>query len=259
MKTTYRHHEAGFHAETDVPTINKSATVADALLLLKTQSTEFSTINYVYIVSENRVLAGVVSVRELFQANSITPLAQFCTKKLIVARPHTDQERVARLALHHGIKAVPVVSASHEFIGAVPSDTILSILDAEHHEDMLRTSGISLIGHQYVSTSPGVWQSITARLPWLIVGLGGGGVAAAVVAYFETSIAAIVLLAAFIPAVVYLADAVWITDSVGIDTCVGSHTRYFICTVFTEGNHYHLRYCSCTRWSSGKWSMVGLG
>jgi magnesium transporter len=208
MKSTYRHHEAGFHAVTTVPVALVSASVGDALALLQREAGSFTTLNYVYITNSDGVLEGVVSLRELYQSNPAVLLSEFCGRKLIVARPHTDQERVARLALHHSLKAVPVVSAAHVFIGAVPSDTILSILDAEHHEDVLRTSGISVRSGRYTLATLSIRESVFVRLPWLIVGVSGGAVAAAVVAHFEESIAAVVLLAAFIPAVVYLADAV---------------------------------------------------
>lgn len=49
-----------------------------------------------------------------------------------------------------------------------------------------------------------VWQ----RLPWLVVGLVGAGVASILVSRFEQQLAQNVSLAFFIPAIVYMADAV---------------------------------------------------
>ena len=46
------------------------------------------------------------------------------------------------------------------------------------------------------------------RLPWLALGLGGAMLSAAIVASFEEELRAEVLLAFFLPAVVYMADAV---------------------------------------------------
>jgi magnesium transporter len=45
-------------------------------------------------------------------------------------------------------------------------------------------------------------------LPWLLVGMGGSAVATAMMARFETALAAHIAIAFFIPAVVYLADAI---------------------------------------------------
>jgi magnesium transporter len=46
------------------------------------------------------------------------------------------------------------------------------------------------------------------RLPWLLVGMAGSALATAMVARFETALAAHIAVAFFIPAIVYLADAV---------------------------------------------------
>ena len=46
------------------------------------------------------------------------------------------------------------------------------------------------------------------RLPWLLLGLGGSLVAANLVGWFETQLQVNILLAFFIPSIVYLADAV---------------------------------------------------
>jgi len=209
MKSPYRHHEAGYHIEKSLPVLSSTATVHDALELVKKNASEFTTINYVYLTDTHRKLVGVVSLRELFQSSQQTILNDICTSKLITARPHTDQERVARLALHNSLKAIPVIDADHIFLGAVTSDSILKILDQEHQEDVLRDSGISLFGKDSLTlVDQSIKKNIFVRLPWLVVGLLGGAVAAVVVAYFEEAIATVVLLAAFIPAVVYLADAV---------------------------------------------------
>ena len=51
-------------------------------------------------------------------------------------------------------------------------------------------------------------RRIWHRLPWLLVGLFGAMLSAVVVAAFETQLERNVLIAFFVPAVVYMADAV---------------------------------------------------
>src|SRR5690606_6087793 len=46
------------------------------------------------------------------------------------------------------------------------------------------------------------------RLPWLIFGMVGGFVAAIIIGFFEEMLEEMIVLAAFLPAVVYMADAV---------------------------------------------------
>ncbi|NCC37473.1 MAG: hypothetical protein EOM24_36500, partial [Chloroflexia bacterium] len=43
--------------------------------------------------------------------------------------PDVDQERVASVALHHRLSAVPVVDRSARLLGVVPSDALMQIED----------------------------------------------------------------------------------------------------------------------------------
>jgi magnesium transporter len=52
------------------------------------------------------------------------------------------------------------------------------------------------------------WQSVRHRFPWLLLGLFGGVMAAGIVGSFEETISQHLVLAAFIPLIVYMADAV---------------------------------------------------
>ena len=53
-----------------------------------------------------------------------------------------------------------------------------------------------------------VGTSVRHRLPWLILGLLGGLLAAQIITAFETTLSRNILLASFIPLVVYISDAV---------------------------------------------------
>jgi len=53
-----------------------------------------------------------------------------------------------------------------------------------------------------------LWQSLTHRLPWLLIGLFGGLLTAKIVGLFEHTLQQNIILAAFIPLIVYMGDAV---------------------------------------------------
>lgn len=196
---------------TAVPVVAKSASVSEVENLLRSRASTFETINYVYIVNDTHELVGVVSVQELFKLKGYEKLDAYLNRTLVTVRPHTDQERVAQLALRHNIKAVPVISKDHIFMGVVPSDKILEVLNHEHTEDVLRFAGVRHKHHGHVSEvllSNSPLTHVRMRLPWLVLGLLGGVAAAAVIGMFEEILATELILAAFIPAIVYMADAV---------------------------------------------------
>jgi magnesium transporter len=123
--------------------------------------------------------------------------------------PLTDQEYVAELARARGLVGVPVVSKDGRAIGCIAATRLLDVLWREHTEDMHRLAGIlkpmDLARHALDDPPP---VRAMHRLPWLGVGLIGSAIATAVMATFEATFAGNVKLAFFVPAIVYLADAI---------------------------------------------------
>ena len=189
-----------------VPTATKDTTVQEILLKIQSFSKEFDTIDYIYIL-EDKKLIGVVSLHELFSEEDNTLLELCMTTNVASVHTYSSQENVAQLALSQNIKAVPVVNQSEEFVGVVTADVILQTLRDEHTEDILRYAGVSFAVQDTLGEYT-VWQHYKSRIPWLILGLFGGILAAWVVEHFSETIAVEVALAAFIPAIVYIADAV---------------------------------------------------
>ncbi|MFA6435871.1 MAG: magnesium transporter [Candidatus Gracilibacteria bacterium] len=192
-----------------VPVVFVQSTLAQVKTLLTKEARHFSSIHDVYVVDEFHKLVGVFPVKALYIHPLLKKVSDISTKKsLISVCPADHQEKVAYLAVRHHLSQVPVVDEKGKFLGAVLSDTILSILNHETHEDILRMAGI----HNSHAFSPlfetSLWTSLRHRLPWLILGLLGGLLVAKVIDSFEATLAINLVLASFIPLVVYMGDAV---------------------------------------------------
>ena len=192
-----------------VPLVDSDATIAGIEKMLLEKIKELETINYIYIVDKNKKLKGVISLKDVFRLPKATPVSQVITKDLVSVRPYADQEKVALLALQNNLKAIPVVDKKNHLLGIVPSDVILNILHSENIEDILRFAGIGKLKNPAISIiKASALLHFRKRLPWLILGLLGGVAAAFIVEFFEEALKSQLILAAFIPAVVYMADAV---------------------------------------------------
>ena len=124
-------------------------------------------------------------------------------------RADADQERAASLALHHSVDALPVVNHDDRLLGVMPAQALLQVLRREHVEDLHRLAGIrreTAQARHAIEDPP--TRRARHRLPWLLVGLAGGALATAAMAGFEATIERVIAVAFFVPALVYLADAI---------------------------------------------------
>jgi len=191
-----------------VPTILENQTIWDIEKLLLDKTKEFETISYIYVIDYDKRLKGVISIKEVFRSPKKEIVKNLLHRTLISVRSHTHQERAAYLALKHKIKSIPVVDKDGVFLGAIPSDTILKTLHYETTEDIMRLGGVRYTAPVDDIFKLSIFKSLEHRLPWLVFGLLGGILAAGIVKSFEKILSTNLILATFIPLIVYMGDAV---------------------------------------------------
>jgi len=193
----------------NIPVVSLEATLADVSELLFSEAERFEAIDYIFVVDTRKKLKGVFSIKDVFKLPPETKVSSIIKKEIVSARPRTPQERVALLAIRHDLKVIPVIEADGLFLGAITADEILDILHRENIEDDLLAAGIlpQRDPARVILRASSVTH-IRKRLPWLVVGLLGGLLAAFIVNFFEGALSVHIILAAFIPLVVYMADAV---------------------------------------------------
>jgi magnesium transporter len=163
----------------------------------------------VWVVDEGGRLLGMVPTAELLAAARDLPLGALMRPPPPTVDVETDQERVAIVAHQHRLATVPVVDDERRFLGVVPPTALVDVLLREHEEDLRRFAGIlDSANHATGALALPPVRRVANRPPWLLVGLAGSIVAAAVVAGFEERLEAEVAIAFFVPAIVYLADAI---------------------------------------------------
>jgi magnesium transporter len=160
-------------------------------------------------VLEGAKLVGVVPIERLLAAPEDATLAALMDADPPAVGPGTSQERVAWQMVEHGESSIAVLDADGRFLGLIPPHRMLAALLAEHEEDIARLAGY-LAGAKRArgAAEEGVGRRLRHRMPWLLLGLAGAMASAGIMAAFERQLADQVLLALFVPAVVYLADAV---------------------------------------------------
>lgn len=169
----YRENTAGRIMTSEVASIRETATVADAVELLRGLDEGFESVRYVYLTDDEGRLSGVVTLNALIAAEPGTPLSGLATEDLVTAGPEDDQEDVAEDIAKYNLLAMPVVSDEGRLLGIVTVDDALDVLEEEHAED-LRVAGGSADGEDSGHASTLIW--LVRRNVW--VALWGVGVLA---------------------------------------------------------------------------------
>jgi magnesium transporter len=203
---TLRFETAAEHATSNVPVAAPGDLVADARRAL--EGKRFESAVSVAVCEDGR-LAGVLRIEDLLAAPADAIVGELMDREPPVVAPGVDQEVAAWRAVQHRESALAVVDADGRFAGMIPPQRLLSVLLAEHEEDLARLGGFLRGTSSALSASEEpVVRRLWHRLPWLMVGLLGAIVAANIVGSFEAQLEETVILAFFIPSIVYMADAV---------------------------------------------------
>ena len=154
-------------------------------------------------------LAGLLPIERLLAAAPEIAVADLMDIHPPMVVPGCDQEAIAWEMVRRGESSVAVVAADGRFLGLVPPHRMIGALLMEHDKDLARLGGyLAGSSRARLAAEEPVARRLWHRLPWLMVGLAGAMLASVVLSGFEGSLEANVLLAVFIPAVVYMADAV---------------------------------------------------
>jgi magnesium transporter len=160
------------------------------------------------VVLDGERLVGLLPIERLLAAPVATPVGELAEARPTV-RPDSDLEAAARQAAATSARTVGVVDDDGRFVGLVPPERLLQVLELEHEEDLARLGGfLSRTRMARTAADESLARRLWHRLPWLGLGLAGAMGSAVIVGWFEDELRREVLLAVFIPAVVYMADAV---------------------------------------------------
>jgi magnesium transporter len=197
---------AGRHLARRIPTASPDARVADVRAALGGQ--RWDAVELVCLVSADAKLVGAVPIARLLEAQDDVRIDSLALADTPHVGLRADQERVASLAIRHGISAVPGLADAPRRVGIVPAEALLRCCGTSV-EDLHRLAGIRhREGWARAARESGPLRRVWDRLPWLLVGLAGSVLAALLMERFQGMLQARVAVAFFVPGLVYLADAI---------------------------------------------------
>ena len=185
--------QIGNRMSTNYVEIPSNVTVKQAMRELIRQAADNDNISTLYIVDENRIFCGAISLNDLIIAREDTNLEDL----IVVSYPFVyATEEIAdciEWIKDYSEDSIPVLDEENRIIGVITSQDIVEVVDDEMGEDYAMLAGLTA----EEDLEEPLKDSIKKRMPWLIVLLGLGLVVSSVVGMFEHVVAELTIVMCF--------------------------------------------------------------
>jgi magnesium transporter len=232
---------AGGLMQKELVKANVNWTVNQCIEELRTQAEDVEKVYAVYVVDDFGKLLGILSLKKIVLAHKNTKIEVLYDKDVIFVETYRPAEEVAELMRRYDLDALPVVNVQGKLLGRITIDDIVDVITDQASSDTLAMAGIT----GDVEEDDSIWQQTRARLPWLLVGMMGGILAAKFISFFEGDLKVIPAMAAFIPIIGSTGGNVGIqtssiilqglADKTGIDTTLGQRLIRMFAVAFING------------------------
>jgi len=206
---SYDEDTAGGLMGKEIATVNINVDVEKAITEIRKSVEEVDEIYYVYVINDDGILQGTLSLAKLLLASKGTKIIDIYQKDVISVKADMKAEDVANLSDKYDLVALPVVDNIGRLLGRITFDDLFDVMREEADKDYQMMSGLT----EDVEHTDKVWQLTRARLPWLFIGLIGGIFGALIISQFETNLAENASMAFFIPLIAAMGGNVGVQSS----------------------------------------------
>jgi len=167
---SYDENSAGGLMAKELVKVNENWTVTKCVREMRVQATEVKRVHSIYVVNDENLLLGRLSLKDLLTANDRAKIKSVYIPKVDYVNVNDEGEEVAKLMAKYDLEAVPVVDGQKKLLGRITIDDIVDFIKEEADKDYQLAAGISTD----VEADDSIVELTKARLPWLILGLIGG-------------------------------------------------------------------------------------
>ena len=189
--------------------VNENWPVTRCVKEMRLQASEVTRVHSVYVVDNNDMLLGRLSLKDLLVANPKSNIKSIYISKVDFVNVNDTAEHVASIMQKYDLGAIPVVDDKKKLLGRITIDDIVDLIKEEAEKDYQLAAGIT----QDVDVDDSIYKLSWARLPWLFLGLLGGIGAAAVMGGFEEVLLQYKILFYFTPLIAAMAGNVGVQSS----------------------------------------------
>ncbi len=126
----FEENTAGGLMTTEFLVVGDTVNVADVIAALKSFEGPLEFVHFIYLINEESVLTGTVSLARILLADSSTPLKSLSTEPLISVPTHADEKTVINSFHKYNLLSLPVVDDYGRLLGVVTADDVLELVVA---------------------------------------------------------------------------------------------------------------------------------
>ena len=193
----YPEDSAGSIMTTEFVDLKESMTVEEALERIRTIGLDSETIYNCYVLNKNRVLLGIINIKEILISKPGALIKDLMTTNIISVINMEDQEEVTKMFDKYDFFALPVVDNENRLVGIITVDDAINVIQDEVAEDFEKMAAMSPTEDGYFETS--VFKHSKNRILWLLILMLSSAVSGGIITHYQEAFAAIPLLVAFIP------------------------------------------------------------
>lgn len=193
----YPENSAGSIMTSEFVDLKKYMNVRESFARIRRIGEDKETIYVCFVISADRKLEGIVTVKDLLLADDDTIIEDLMDRNVIFASTTEDQESVSEKFSDYDLMALPVVDTEGRLVGIVTVDDIIDVMEQETTEDFEIMAGILPSDKPYSRTGPfEMWKN---RIPWLLFLMLSATFTSMILTSFEDMLAVQAGLVAFIP------------------------------------------------------------
>src|SRR5690554_4034788 len=189
--------------------VNENWNVLTCIQEIRKQAENVSRVHSIYVVDDEDRLNGRLSLKDLITSSTTTQIKDIYIPKVDYVKVDTEDVEVARIMQKYDLEAIPVVDETGRLVGRITIDDIVDVIKEEADRDYQMAAGIS----QDVEADDSIWELTKARLPWLLLALGGSFIAVNVSQGFSDAMEKYKTLFFFTPLIAAMAGNVGVQSS----------------------------------------------
>ena len=190
---------AGSIMTTEMVELKENMTVEKAFQIIKNTGIDKETIYICYVVDNSRKLIGTVAIKDLLISERDVLIKDILEDNVISVLTTEDQETVAKMFDKYNFMAMPVVDTENRLVGIVTIDDAIDVMQDENTEDFEKMAAMTPTEDTYFKTS--VFKHAKNRIIWLLFLMLSSTFTGLLLERFQSAIAAVPLLVAFIPTI----------------------------------------------------------